>query len=356
LLNTAKTIEMVQLGVLLTQYHRLLSVAAIVDVFETVNSFYEEDGRPPFFKIHILSDGDHAVAYGQYQLEKLDGDARYDLVLIPAFVTSDMQAAIRDNEGFVRWVCSQRRKGAAIASVCTGAFLLAATGLLNNKTATTHVDATGRFAATFPSVKLQAHAVVTEDQEIYTSGGSTNSFHLLLLLVENYCGREIAIRAAKYFAIDMDREQQTYFATFKPSQAHHDELVSQLQARIRRDYAEVDTIEELINDIPSSRRNLARRFKQATGITFIEYLQRTRIEAAKKVLEQASGGVLESMIASGYNDEKTFRQLFKKTVGMTPSSYRDKYSMRASHAQLEESMESSLTLSSATSQDSPRRP
>jgi transcriptional regulator GlxA family with amidase domain len=201
------------------------------------------------------------------------------------------------------------------------------------------VDATGRFAATFPSVKLQAHAVVTQDQDIYTSGGSTNSFHLLLLLIENYCGREIAIRTAKYFAIDMDREQQTYFATFRPSQAHHDELVSQLQQRIRRDYAEVNTIEELINDIPSSRRNLARRFKQATGVTFIEYLQRTRIEAAKKVLEQASGGVLESMIASGYSDEKTFRQLFKKTVGMTPSSYRDKYGRRSSSTQLEESLE-----------------
>jgi transcriptional regulator GlxA family with amidase domain len=131
--------------------------------------------------------------------------------------------------------------------------------------------------------------------------------------------------------------------------AHHDELVSQLQQRIRRDYAEVNTIEELINDIPSSRRNLARRFKQATGVTFIEYLQRTRIEAAKKVLEQASGGVLESMIASGYNDEKTFRQLFKKTVGMTPSSYRDKYNMRAPHV-------NALTLSEGPSLDSPRRP
>ena len=339
MLNFAKTIKMVQLGVLLTQYHRLLSVAAILDVFETVNSFYEEDGRPPFFRIHVLSDGSHSLAYGQYQTEKPEDEVRYDLILIPAFANTDLKKAIRDNEESIKWLCSQRRQGAAIASVCTGAFLLAATGLLNNRTATTHVDATGRFAATFPSVKLQAHAVVTQDQDIYTSGGSTNSFHLLLLLVENYCGREIAIRTAKYFAIDMDREQQTYFATFRPSQAHHDELVSQLQQRIRRDYAEVNTIEELINDIPSSRRNLARRSKQATGVTFIEYLQRTRIEAAKKVLEQASGGVLESMIASGYSDEKTFRQLFKKTVGMTPSSYRDKYGKRSSSGQLEESLE-----------------
>jgi len=192
--------------------------------------------------------------------------------------------------------------------------------------------------------------VVTQDQDIYTSGGSTNSFHLLLLLIEKYCGREIAIRTAKYFAIDMDREQQTYFATFRPAPSHNDELVSQLQQRIRKDYADVNTIEELINDIPSSRRNLARRFKQATGVTFIEYLQRTRIEAAKRVLEQASGGVLESMIASGYNDEKTFRQLFKKTVGMTPSSYRDKYNVRATPTR------HSLTQSEALLQDSPRQP
>jgi len=325
---------MVKLGVLLTQYHRLLSVAAILDVFETVNRFSEEDGHSPVFDIHVLGDGAHPPAYGRYQLEELGGRTHFDLILIPAFDCTDMQKAIRDNGEYIAWLCTQRHQGASIGSVCTGAFLLAATGLLNNRMATTHVDASGSFAATFPSVKLQPHAVVTHDQDIYTSGGSTNSFHLLLLLIENYCGREMAIRTAKYFAIDMDREQQTYFATFRPSQSHHDELVSQLQQRIRRDYAEVNTIEELINDIPSSRRNLARRFKQATGVTFIEYLQRTRIEAAKKVLEQASGGVLESMIASGYNDEKTFRQLFKKTVGMTPSSYRDKYNMRASRAHL----------------------
>jgi len=323
---------MIQLGVLSTKYHRLLSIAAILDVFETVNSFCVEEGGAPTFKIHVLNaDDDHKGFYGGYPLEELDDRTRFDLIVIPAFAISDMKKAIRDNGAFMGWLCDVRHRGAAIASVCTGAFLLAATGLLDDKTATTHVDATGSFAASFPSVRLQADAVVTQDQDIYTSGGSTNSFHLLLLLIENYCGREMAIRTAKYFAIDMDREQQAHFATFNPAPSHQDELVSQLQERIRRDYAQVSTIEELINDLPSSRRNLARRFKHATGITFIEYLQRTRIEAAKRVLEQSSGGVLESMIASGYNDEKTFRQLFKKTVGMTPSSYRDKYHVRLQH-------------------------
>jgi len=326
---------MIQLGVLLTKYHRLLSIAAILDVFETVNSFSVEEGGEPSFKIHVLNAGEeHKGFYSGYPLEELNDRICFELILIPAFCTNDMKKAIRDNEAFIGWLCDMRHRGAAIASVCTGAFLLAATGLLNDRTATTHVDATGTFATTFPSVRLQADAVVTQDQDIYTSGGSTNSFHLLLLLIENYCGREMAIRTAKYFAIDMDREQQAHFATFKPVPSRQDELVSELQERIRRDYAQVSTIEELINDLPSSRRNLARRFKHATGITFIEYLQRTRIEAAKRVLEQSSGGVLESMIASGYNDEKTFRQLFKKTVGMTPSSYRDKYHVRLQHSRV----------------------
>ena len=336
---------MVQVGVLLTQYHRLLSVAAILDVFETVNSFYEEDGHAPFFRIAVVNDGSHPNVYGRYQTLALDTSTRFDLLLIPAFGSTDIKKAVGDNAAFISFLSTQRRQGAAIGSDCTGAFHLAASGLLNNQAATTHEDATGAFAASFPSVRLQPSAVVTQDQEIYTSGGSTNSFHLLLLLVENYCGRDIAIRTAKYFAIDMDREQQTYFATFRPANVHHDELVSQLQQRISANYADVNTIEELINDIPSSRRNLARRFKQATGVTFIEYLQRTRIEAAKKVLEQSHGGVLESMIASGYNDEKTFRQLFKKTVGMTPSSYRDKYSQRTAYV-------SALSLTEAPLQDS----
>jgi transcriptional regulator GlxA family with amidase domain len=326
---------MIKLGVLLTKYHRLLSIAAILDVFESVNGFCAEDGEAPAFAIHVVNaDGERGGAYSGYPLLELNDPINFDLILIPAFACNDMQKAIRDNEAFIGWLCDMRHQGAAIASVCTGAFLLAATGLLDDKTATTHVDATGSFAATFPSVRLQADAVVTQDQDIYTSGGSTNSFHLLLLLIENYCGREMAIRIAKYFAIDMDREQQAYFATFKPLSSHRDELVFQLQQRIGKDYAQVNTIEELINDIPSSRRNLARRFKHATGVTFIEYLQRTRIEAAKRVLEQLSGGVLESMIASGYNDEKTFRQLFKKTVGMTPSSYRDKYAMKLQHTRV----------------------
>jgi transcriptional regulator GlxA family with amidase domain len=125
----------------------------------------------------------------------------------------------------------------------------------------------------------------------------------------------------------MDREHQAYFSTFSPLQVHNDDLVTMAQRSIEADYHQAGTIEELIKEIPGSRRNIARRFKQVTGITPIEYLQKTRIEAAKKLLVETNQQMTEVMMNSGYSDPKAFRKIFRKTVGMTPTGYREKFYM-----------------------------
>lgn len=316
-----------KLGILLTKEHRLLSVAAMLDVFETVNTFYKAAGEPVFFDIELLHLTHHQqpVVYSNYQSKIADTESLYDIILIPAFRSDAIMQSISFNGGWVPWVQQQYQKGAAIASFCTGAFLLGATGLLDNKPATTHINAESVFALTFPAVILQSDAVVTEQDRIYTSGGATNSFHLMMRLVEKYCGRKVAVRAAKIFSIDMDRKQQTYFGTFLPLEDHGDELVKQAQQQIKKNFKEANTVEEIITAVPASRRNLVRRFKQATGITPIVYLQKTRIEAAKELLEQSRQSIMEVMLESGYNDLKSFRLLFKKNVGMTPTAYREKF-------------------------------
>jgi transcriptional regulator GlxA family with amidase domain len=134
-----------------------------------------------------------------------------------------------------------------------------------------------------------------------------------------------AVRTAKFFAIDMDRDNQSYFSTFQPSHDHRDELVASAQQKIESNYSDACTIEEIIKDIPASRRNIVRRFKQVTGITPIEYLQHTRIAAAKKLLEQTDKQMTEVIFNSGYNDPKAFRKIFRKAVGMTPTEYREKF-------------------------------
>jgi len=320
---------MIQVGILLTKQYKLLSVAAILDVFETANRFHTESGTNAPYKLTFLSlDNQIDGFFNDYEIRHINNEEIYDLILIPAFTTNDIKNAIAENQAFIPWLNRQYRHNAEIATVCTGAFLLGATGLLDGKVATTHVDACGAFAASFPAVNLKSDKTVTQDGKLYTSGGATSSFHLLLHLLQNHCGKDVAIRAAKIFAIDMDRHNQSYFSSFQPTRHHNDELVASAQEKIERNYQDVATIEEMIKDIPSSRRNIVRRFKQVIGITPIEYLQQTRIEAAKKLLEQTAQQMTEIIYNSGYNDPKAFRKVFRKTVGMTPTQYRDKFQAR----------------------------
>jgi len=323
---------MKQLGILIAHQYRLLSVAVILDVFETVNKFYIARGEEPAFNISMfhLSDAPSNVSesFQGYQPKHIQHAPKLDLVLIPSFNTEDMKQTIQSNREYIPFLRRQYELGAEIASICSGAFLFGATGLLDGKAATTHVDACRAFSQAFPAVNLKAEKTVTQDGRLFTSGGSTSSFHLLLHLVQLHCGRDTAVKAAKVFAIDMDRNNQSYFSTFQPFRHHNDELVATAQQNIEKNYHDTGTIEEMIKDIPSSRRNIVRRFKQVTGITPIEYLQQIRIEAAKKLLEQTNQQMTEVIFNSGYNDPKAFRKVFRKTVGMTPSEYRDKFQVR----------------------------
>lgn len=322
---------MKQLGILLTDHYRLLSVAAILDVFDSVNRLYIANNKEAVFNINLLSadteNYDKSAEFSGYQIQSIQGAGKQDLIFIPAFNTGDVAEAIQQNKKYIPWLQQQFKAGAELACVCTGAFLLGATGLLNGRPATTHVDACKQFASAFPTVKLQEDKVVTGDGGLYTSGGSTSSFHLMLHLLQKYCGKDVAVRAAKLFSIDMDREHQAYFSTFSPLQVHNDDLVTMAQRSIEADYHHAGTIEELIKEIPGSRRNIARRFKQVTGITPIEYLQNTRIEAAKKLLVETNQQMTEVMLNSGYSDPKAFRKIFRKAVGMTPTGYREKFYM-----------------------------
>lgn len=323
---------MKQVLLLLPYDYKLFNVAAILDVFDTVNSIYEHRKKELPFKLSIVQTpaqiNMHGTRFHGHPVRSTGSRTQADIILIPAFTTKNMVETINRNKLFIPWMQKQFKAGAEIASFCTGAYLFAASGLLNGKLATTHADHCPELIVSYPSVFVKPGRTITVDERCYTSGGSTSAFHLLIFLIQKFCGNEMAVRISKIFTIDLNRSQQSYFSTFRPDYSHNDDMVKKIQRAIDTNYLHISTIEEITKDLPASRRNIVRRFKQVTGVPPIEYLQHTRIEKAKRQLELTNLNISEIVNETGYTDPKSFRKIFLKLTGMTPGEYRNKLGIK----------------------------
>ncbi|HEX8289158.1 MAG TPA: helix-turn-helix domain-containing protein [Pyrinomonadaceae bacterium] len=306
-------------------------LAAIDDprhVFSMVNSFFVQAEKPEIFDIKLVGLTKevklHKSSFTVHADLLLNDVEKTDLIFVPAF-DGKIETALETNKKFIPWIVEQHAKGAEIASLCVGAFLLAKTGLLNGKKCSTHWRAADEFRKMFPEVELVTDKIITEELRIYTSGGATSYWNLLLYLVEKYTNRETAILTSKIFAIDIERHSQSQFIMFKGQSEHTDEDVKKAQKFIENNFQGRITIDELSTKFALSRRSLERRFKKATNNTVSEYIQRVKIEAAKKSFETSRKNITEVMFDVGYSDTKAFRGIFKKITGMTPFDYRNKY-------------------------------
>jgi transcriptional regulator GlxA family with amidase domain len=251
-----------------------------------------------------------------------------DLLIIPS-LSHDYENVIKKNKELIIWIREQYKAGAEIASICTGAFLLAATGLLDGKTCSTHWNAAIDFKRMFPNIHLQTDKLITAAQGIYTNGGAYSFLNLILFLVEKYFDRETAILCSKVFQIDIERTSQSPFFIFQKQKNHGDELICQAQSYIEENLSEKISFEVLASKLATSRRNFDRRFIKAVGNTPVEYLQRVKVEVAKKTLEKGRKSIFEVMDEVGYSDDKAFREVFKKITGLSPLDYRAKYNKEA---------------------------
>lgn len=297
-------------------------------LFSQVNEFYKAKGAPPIFLVQLVGlTRQTAVSGGLFTVNcntLVSEVQKTDLIVIPA-IDGDLQQAIENNKDFLPFIVHQRQKGAEIASLCLGAFLLAATGLVDNKKCATHWMANDAFKTMFPNVNLVTEKIITDEQGIYSSGGAFSYLNLVLYLIEKYAGRDVAVLSAKVFAIEIERDNQLSFTIFKGQKGHCDEQVKTAQNFIEKNYHEKITIDELASMVAIGRRNFERRFKKATANTVAEYIQRVKIEAAKTSLETTHENVNDAMYKVGYSDAKAFRTSFKKVTGLSPVEYRNKY-------------------------------
>ena len=154
----------------------------------------------------------------------------------------------------------------------------------------------------------------------------------MLYLIEKYCGRETAIWCSKVSEIEFDRESQSHFMIFSGQKEHNDEAIKEAQIYIENKYEEKLHIDQIASMLSISSRSFLRRFKKATSNTPLEYIQRVKIEAAKKRLESSAQNIQEVMYGVGYIDEKAFRNTFRKYTGLTPLDYRSKYNREMAFA------------------------
>lgn len=312
--------------------NNLSSIVGAYKIFSRANEYFKKTGRKELFKIELAGISKKVDFYGGlFSVQPhthIDAIKKTNLVIIPS-LNHNYHSSVKGNQSLVEWIEEQYRNGAEVASVCTGAFLLAASGLLDGKMCSTHWAAADNFRETFPDVDLQPDRLITDENGIYTNGGAYSFLNLVVYLIEKYYDRQTAIFISKVFQIDLDRQSQSEFVIFNGQKSHSDEMVKKAQAYIEKNLSEKISMEQLSSLFSVGRRNFDRRFIKATGNTPVEYSQRVKIESAKKAFENSRKTINEVMYDVGYSDVKAFREVFRKITGMSPLEYRGKYNKEA---------------------------
>ena len=312
-----------------TSMSTIACIIGTYQMFMAANSYYEKLGEQSVFKIDLVSATDEKLLKNEFLIVRsnltIAECSISDLIIIPATLIRSYDTATTNNRLLIDWIKSQYKEGAEIASMCAGSFMLASAGLLTGKVCSTHWALTESFKELFPNVNLQTDKLITDESGIYTNGGAYSFLHLLLYLVEKFYDRQTAIYCAKYFQIDLDRSLQSEFLIFNGHKNHIDEVVLKAQLYMEANYQDKISIEDLSLKFGVNRRNFDRRFIKATSLRPFDYLQRLKVEAAKKAFENSRKSVNEVMYKVGYNDPKAFREVFCRITGTTPNAYKEKY-------------------------------
>ena len=314
----------------------LSTVTCIVgacDIFAEANAFWKKTGKRELYKVELAGISKkvnyHDGAIVLLPQINISAITKTDLIVIPASAIRTYKKAAKGNQLLIDWIEQQYKLGAEVASMCSGAFMLASTGLLNDKTCSTHWAYAEAFRSNFPQVNLKEDKLITDEHGIYTNGGGYSFLNLMLYIVEKYYDRQTAIYISKMFQIEIDRQSQSAFTIFSAQKNHDDEVIKNAQAYIESNLHEKISVEYLSARFAVGRRHFDRRFIKATGNTPVEYAQRVKIESAKKAFETTRKNVNEVMYDVGYSDMKAFREVFRKITGMSPLEYRGKYNKEA---------------------------
>ena len=318
--------------VILASAHCLFSgIAGPMDMFlqaGVIWNWFNEQQLSPYFEVKIVTlDGEPVIASNEMPIIphcSIEEIKHVDLIILPS---QGSQFGLKDKAFYqrVEWLKKWYKRGTDLASICTGAFALAETGLLDGKKATTHWAVEKVFRKSYPKVDLRTDLLVTDEGHVFCGGGITADVSLALYLINKYCGREIALQCSRCSLVDLDRLSQLPFSIFMPQKGHQDAEVQMIQNWIEINFDKQLNLEKLAERASISPRQFNRRFKKATGETVNKYIQLIRVEAAKKALEQSQSSFDQITIDVGYENVSYLRRLFKQVTSLTPAEYRIKF-------------------------------
>lgn len=310
------------------------TVYGMIDAFACADHAASEIGQDLTFQTTIVSkDGNSVLSGSGYDIavdQSIHHKSDYDLIIVmpsiaPTATNKDITDAMCPMEDVLDWIRAELSQGTQLASSCTGSFLLAETGLLNGKAATTHWRATKVFRQRYPEVILKSDDLVTDNGTLICGGGATSHVNLSLHLIRRFGGDALARYCAHFLIVEPGRNLQSPYALMNYETNHGDGLVSEVQEFISRNFMHTIKIQELAQRFNVSDRTLARRFKAATGHPIGLYIQDVRIETARSKLAMTDMP-LKSIVADvGFEDYSSFARLFRQKTGITMQSYRDRF-------------------------------
>lgn len=331
-LSDAATLPLIEVGMMTYPDCQMGMVHGITDLFDVAGRFAVDHDRRPLRVSHWrLQEGGGFARWFDSHPDEPAGNSPAVLIA-PGSLHKLLEPG--EVEPYARWLLDRHAQGTVLASNCGGAFALAATGLLAGRPATTHWFFAEEFKTRFPDVRMEADRMVIDDGDIVTAGGLMAWTDLGLRIVERWLGPTVMMETARFLLIDPSGREQKNYASFAPKLTHGDEAILRVQHWLQARGTGPVAVAEMAGEARMEERTFQRRFKAATGMTPVEYVQHLRVGKARELLEFTKRTVDQIAWAVGYEDAAAFRKLFHRLIGLSPNEYRQRFSTPQSLAEV----------------------